>query len=87
MVRLMHAYKAQDIIEECFSCQTSGGIEQKKSGREPERERIVIPAWWSVVALIMAGLVFLPIQYAKMYGNKVAPQEGAGYRRGAEAGC
>lgn len=56
----------------------SGGIEQKKSDLDtsvPEQERIVIPAWWSIVALIMAGLVFLPIQYAKLYGNKAAPQE------------
>ena len=48
-----------------------------KSDREPpEKEKIEIPAWWSIVALIMAALVFLPIQYANTHGNKPVAQEG-----------
>jgi hypothetical protein len=45
------------------------------SGGIPKKKRIVIPAWWSIIALIMAGLVIAPIQVAKIYGAKAVPQE------------
>ncbi len=41
-----------------------------------EKKPIEIPAWWAIVALVMAGLVFLPIQYANKYAKKAdAPAE------------
>ena len=42
---------------------------QSDPNRKPpveEKKRIEIPAWWAIVALIMAGLVYLPIQYANI---------------------
>ncbi len=40
-----------------------------------EKRPIKIPAWWSIVALIMAGLVVLPIQYANMHTKNNVPAE------------
>lgn len=43
---------------------------------ERTKEGIRIPLWWGLVALIMAALVYGPIQYALTYGQKpVAQQE------------
>ncbi len=47
-----------------------------KKEPDDEKKQIKIPAWWSIVALIMAGLVVLPIQYANLHEKKnVAPAE------------
>lgn len=44
---------------------------------ERSRERAHIPSWWSLVLLIMAGLVYLPIQYANMHSTKPEEQQAA----------
>ena len=46
-----------------------------KKQPDDEKRRIEIPAWWSIVALIMAALVFLPIQYANKHATKNVPTE------------
>ena len=53
----------------------SPASDPKKKQPDDEKRRIEIPAWWSIVALIMAGLVFLPIQYANQHAKKNAPTE------------
>ena len=53
----------------------SPASDPNKKQPDDEKRRIEIPAWWSIVALIMAGLVFLPIQYANQYAKKNAPTE------------
>ncbi len=41
-----------------------------------EKKKIEIPAWWAIVALIMAALVYLPILYAEKHATKAdAPKE------------
>jgi hypothetical protein len=42
-----------------------------------EKRRIEIPAWWSIVALIMACLLIVPIHYATMNTKKALPAEAA----------
>ncbi len=44
---------------------------------EDEKKRIEIPSWWAIVALIMVGLVVLPIQYASLHSKKNVAQEEA----------
>ncbi len=47
-----------------------------KKEPDDEKKRIEIPAWWSIVALIMVGLVVLPIHYANLHAKKdVTPTE------------
>ena len=46
-----------------------------KKQPDDEKRRIEIPAWWSIVALIMACLVVLPIHYANMHTKKNVPTE------------
>jgi len=53
----------------------SPASDPNKKQPDDEKRRIEIPAWWSIVALIMAGLVFLPIQYANQHAKKNAPTE------------
>jgi hypothetical protein len=55
----------------------TNGFDPSKKQKQPddEKRRIAIPAWWSIVALIMAGLVFLPIQYANQHAKKNVPTE------------
>jgi hypothetical protein len=55
-----------------------------KKQPDDEKRRIEIPAWWSIVALIMAGLVFLPIQYANQYAKKNVPTEAEAKPNAAE---
>lgn len=43
-----------------------------------------IPAWWGGVALVMAGLVFLPIQYEKTHNKKPVVEETAAAKEKAE---
>jgi len=60
---------------------STGDVQQKAhdpSSKEPEKEPIRIPAWWSFVALFLAALVFLPIQYANLYSRKPVVQEEKG---------
>jgi outer membrane biosynthesis protein TonB len=67
----------------------TGEVPQKAydpNKNEPEKERIQIPAWWSIVALIMAGLVFLPIQYANMHSQKPGAPEEAGAKQAEKPG-
>ena len=54
--------------------------EQKPSGpdgkpSETASKGIRIPVWWSLVALCMAALVYLPILYANTHSQKPAAQE------------
>ena len=54
----------------------SPASDPNKKQPDDEKRRIEIPAWWSIVALIMAALVFLPIQYANKHAVKsAAPTE------------
>jgi hypothetical protein len=67
----------------------TGGVQQKAydpNKKEPEKEPIKIPAWWSVVALIIAGLVFLPIQYANIHSKKPVAQEEPGAKQAENPG-
>jgi hypothetical protein len=76
MVRFMLGVGAH-YREESFMAD-KGEVQQKAydpNKKEPEKEPIKIPAWWSFVALIIAGLVFLPIQYANIHSKKPAAQE------------
>lgn len=41
-----------------------------KKQSDDEKKKIEIPAWWAIVALIMAALVFLPIQYANKHAKQ-----------------
>jgi len=62
----------------------SGEVQQNSydpNKKQPDKERIQIPAWWSIVGLIMVGLVFLPIQYAKLHEKKPAAQEEAAVKQ------
>src|SRR5271166_7089484 len=57
-----------------------------KKEPDDEKKRIEIPAWWSIVALIMAGLVIVPIQYANMHAKKdVTPTEAEAKLKAPEA--
>ena len=53
----------------------SPASDPNKKQPDNEKRRIEIPAWWSIVALIMAGLVILPIQYANLHTKKNVPTE------------
>ncbi len=53
----------------------SPASDPNKKQPDDEKRRIEIPAWWSIVALIMAALVFLPIQYANKHAVKNVPTE------------
>ena len=62
----------------------SPASDPKKKQPDDEKRRIEIPAWWSIVALIMAGLVFLPIQYANQHAKKNVPVEAEAKPNAAE---
>ncbi len=47
----------------------------KKKQQDEAKREIKIPAWWSIVALILAALVYLPIQYANKHTQKPAEVE------------
>ncbi len=55
-----------------------------KKQPDNEKRRIEIPAWWSIVALIMAGLVVLPIYYANLHTKKNVPTEAEAKPNAAE---
>ena len=48
----------------------SPASDPNKKQPDDEKRRIEIPAWWSIVALIMACLLILPIHYATMHTKK-----------------
>ncbi len=51
---------------------------------EEEKKRHQIPAWWGIVAAIMAGLVFLPIQYERTHNKKPVTEEASAAKEKAE---
>jgi chemotaxis protein histidine kinase CheA len=59
--------------------------QQQPSEPEEEKKRIEIPAWWGIVAAIMAGLVFLPIQYERQHNKKPVSEETSAAKEPAEA--
>ena len=62
----------------------SPASDPNKKQPDDEKRRIEIPAWWSIVALIMTCLLILPIHYATIHTKKNVPTEAEAKPNAAE---